>query len=97
MENKGTNQILICTLRKTGTGTFARKILRSFQDPVPVPPDSGTKPKKNVFRVTKGRGLTASRVRVPRGHLEAKYLGVLQLIAEEYGKGTVHITRSQGF
>ena len=28
--------------------------------------------KKNAFRVTKERGLTASRVRVPGGHLEAK-------------------------
>ena len=37
--------------------------------------------KKNAFRVTKERGLTASRVRVPGGHLEAKYLGVLQNIA----------------
>ncbi len=44
--------------------------------------------KKNAFRVTKERGLTASRVRVPGGHLEAKYLGVLQHIAEEYGNGT---------
>lgn len=53
--------------------------------------------KKNAFRVTKQRGLTASRVRVPGGHLEAKYLGVLQKIAEEYGNGTVHITSRQGF
>ena len=53
--------------------------------------------KKNAFRVTKERGLTASRVRVPGGHLEAKYLGVLQHIAEEYGNGTVHITSRQGF
>ena len=27
--------------------------------------------KKNAFRVTKERGLTASRVRVPGGHLDA--------------------------
>lgn len=53
--------------------------------------------KKNAFRVTRERGLTASRVRVPGGHLEAKYLGVLQHIAEEYGNGTVHITSRQGF
>ena len=52
---------------------------------------------KNAFRVTKERGLSASRVRVPGGHLEAKYLGVLQHIAEEYGNGTVHITSRQGF
>lgn len=53
--------------------------------------------KKNAFRVTKKRGLTASRVRVPGGHLEAKYLSMIQNIAETYGNGTVHITSRQGF
>ncbi|NLJ76369.1 MAG: sulfite reductase subunit C [Peptococcaceae bacterium] len=53
--------------------------------------------KKNAFRVTKVRGVTASRVRVPGGHLEAKYLSLLQNIAETYGNGTVHITNRQGF
>ena len=53
--------------------------------------------KKNAFRVTKERGLTASRVRVPGGHLDAKYLGEIQRIAETYGNGTVHITSRQGF
>jgi len=53
--------------------------------------------KKNAFRVTKERGLTASRVRVPGGHLEAKYLTIIQDIAEKYGNGTVHITARQGF
>ena len=53
--------------------------------------------KKNAFRVTKERGLTASRVRVPGGHLEAKYLGEIQKIAENFGNGTVHITSRQGF
>jgi anaerobic sulfite reductase subunit C len=53
--------------------------------------------KKNAFRVTKVRGMTASRVRVPGGHLEAKYLGMVQEIAEEFGNGTVHITSRQGF
>jgi len=53
--------------------------------------------KKNAFRVTKERGLTASRVRVPGGHLEAKYLGEIQRIAEDFGNGTVHITSRQGF
>ena len=53
--------------------------------------------KKNAFRVTKERGLTASRVRVPGGHLEAKYLGEIQKIAEDFGNGTVHITSRQGF
>ena len=53
--------------------------------------------KKNAFRVTKHRGLTASRIRVPGGHLNAKYLGLIQEIAETYGNGTVHLTTRQGF
>lgn len=53
--------------------------------------------KKNAFRITKHRNLTASRVRVPGGHLDAKYLGKLQDIAEHFGNGTVHITSRQGF
>ena len=38
--------------------------------------------KKNAYRVTKERGITCLRVRVPGGHLDAKYLPVLQEIAE---------------
>ena len=53
--------------------------------------------KKNAFRVTKKRGLTASRVRVPGGHLDAKYLSMIQEIAETYGDGSVHMTVRQGF
>ena len=53
--------------------------------------------KKNAFRVTKERGFTAVRIRVPGGHLEAPLLGQIQAIAERYGNGTVHITGRQGF
>lgn len=53
--------------------------------------------KKNAFRVTKERGKTAIRVRVPGGHMEAKHFEVLQKVAEQYGNGTVHITIRQGF
>ncbi|MBO8435309.1 MAG: sulfite reductase subunit C [Tyzzerella sp.] len=53
--------------------------------------------KKNAFRVTKVRGVTASRVRVPGGHLDVKFLPALQHIAETYGNGTLHITNRQGF
>ena len=53
--------------------------------------------KKNAFRVTKERGLTASRVRVPGGHLDAKYLSMIQETAETYGDGSVHMTVRQGF
>lgn len=52
--------------------------------------------KKNAFRVTKERGLTASRIRVPGGHMDAKYLGMIQEIAEKYGNGKVHFTVRQG-
>ena len=47
-------------------------------------------------RVTKERGLTASRVRVPGGHLDARYLSMIQEIAQQYGNGSVHMTVRQG-
>ncbi|MBC2581381.1 sulfite reductase subunit C [Clostridium sp. DJ247] len=53
--------------------------------------------KKNAFRVTKERGKTAIRIRVPGGHMEAKYFQLLQEVAEKYGNGTVHLTTRQGF
>lgn len=53
--------------------------------------------KKNAFRITKQRGITASRIRVPGGHLNAEFLSVIQNIAQTYGNGTVHITSRQGF
>ena len=53
--------------------------------------------KKNAFRITKTRGITASRVRVPGGHLKEEYLGLIQEIADTYGNGTVHLTTRQGF
>ncbi|MEG0318353.1 MAG: sulfite reductase subunit C, partial [Niameybacter sp.] len=52
--------------------------------------------KKNAFRVSKVRGITASRVRVPGGLIKAEYLGKIQEIAERYGNGQVHITIRQG-
>lgn len=53
--------------------------------------------RKNAFRITKERGKTAVRIRVPGGHLEAKYFEIIQKVAEQYGNGTVHITTRQGF
>lgn len=53
--------------------------------------------KKNAFRVTKERGKTAIRIRVPGGHMAAKHFTILQKVAEEFGNGTVHITTRQGF
>lgn len=52
---------------------------------------------KNAFRITKTRGKTALRVRVPGGHLIADYLTLIHDIAKKYGNGTVHITTRQGF
>ena len=53
--------------------------------------------KKNAYRITKKRGKTAIRIRVPGGHIEAKHLEVLQKVAETFGDGTIHITIRQGF
>ena len=43
--------------------------------------------KKNAFRVSKVRGVGASRIRVPGGYLNARVLGMVQEIAEKYGNG----------
>ena len=53
--------------------------------------------KKNAFRVSKVRGVGASRIRVPGGYLDARVLGMVQEIAQEYGNGYVHLTTRQGF
>lgn len=53
--------------------------------------------KKNAFRVTNKRGLTAVRIRVPGGYLKADYLAQLHHIAGRYGNGLLHITSRQGF
>ncbi len=53
--------------------------------------------KKNAFRVTKKRYLTASRVRVPGGHMDANLLSAITDIANSFGNGTIHITSRQGF
>ena len=53
--------------------------------------------KKNAFRVTKERGKTAARVRVPGGRMQADLLEHIQKIADTYGNGTVHLTIRQGF
>lgn len=53
--------------------------------------------KKNAFRVTKHRGITSSRIRIPGGFLNAELLTTIQEVALKYGDGTVHITTRQGF
>lgn len=52
---------------------------------------------KNAWRITKTRGKTALRIRVPGGHLESKYFALIQEIADNYGEGYVHLTARQGF
>ena len=52
---------------------------------------------KNAFRITKVRGATAIRVRVPGGHLDAELMKTIAQIAEKFGDGTLHITIRQGF
>lgn len=53
--------------------------------------------KKNAFRVSKVRGIGASRIRVPGGYLNTEVLGMVQEIAQTYGNGYVHLTTRQGF
>ena len=55
------------------------------------------KVKKNAFRISKERGITASRVRVPGGKCNAEVLGMVKEIADRYGNGNVHLTTRQGF
>lgn len=52
---------------------------------------------KNAYRVTRDRGITALRIRVPGGHLDVKYLDIIKEVAEKFGNGSVHITTRQGF
>ncbi|MEL7568542.1 MAG: sulfite reductase subunit C [Dehalobacterium sp.] len=53
--------------------------------------------KKNAYRITKDRGITALRIRVPGGHLNVRFFDIIKGIAEKYGNGSVHITTRQGF
>ncbi len=52
---------------------------------------------KNAFRISKVRNETAIRIRVPGGHLEARYLDVIKDLAQRFGNGTVHLTTRQGY
>lgn len=52
--------------------------------------------KRNAFRLSKVRGETASRVRIPGGLISAKSLARITEIAEEYGNGSVFVTNRQG-
>ena len=51
---------------------------------------------KNAFRISKVRGETASRVRIPGGLIDAKSLVKVTEIAEKYGNGQIFLTNRQG-
>lgn len=52
--------------------------------------------KKNAFRVSKVRGETASRIRIPGGLINAKSMVRITEVAEKYGNGTIFLTNRQG-
>ncbi len=52
---------------------------------------------RNAFRISKVRGESAIRVRIPGGHMQAKHLSAIQELAEKFGNGTVHLTTRQGY
>ena len=52
--------------------------------------------KRNAFRVSKHRGETASRVRMPGGYIDAESMKRISEIADKYGNGSIFITNRQG-
>lgn len=52
---------------------------------------------KNAWRISARRNLSCLRIRIPGGHLAARHLELIRMIAEKYGNGTVHLTARQGF
>ncbi len=52
---------------------------------------------KNAFRISKVRGESAIRLRVPGGDLDARHLDTIKKLAEKFGNGTVHLSIRQGF
>ena len=52
--------------------------------------------KRNAFRVSKHRGETASRVRMPGGYIDAESMKRISEIAEKYGNGSIFLTNRQG-
>lgn len=52
---------------------------------------------KNAFRISKVRGESAIRLRIPGGDLDARYLETVKKLAEKFGNGTVHLSIRQGF
>ena len=52
--------------------------------------------KKNAFRVSKVRGETASRIRMPGGYVDAESLKRIAEVADKYGNGSIFLTNRQG-
>ena len=52
---------------------------------------------KNAFRISKVRGESAIRLRIPGGDLDARHLDTIKKLAEKFGNGTVHLSSRQGF
>jgi len=52
---------------------------------------------KNAFRISKVRGESAIRLRIPGGDLDARHLDTIKELAEKFGNGTVHLSIRQGF
>lgn len=52
--------------------------------------------KKNAFRVSKVRGETASRIRMPGGYIDTESMKRISEIADKYGNGSIFITNRQG-
>ena len=52
---------------------------------------------KNAFRISKVRGESAIRLRIPGGDLDARHLDTIKKLAQKFGNGTVHLSIRQGF
>lgn len=52
---------------------------------------------KNAFRISKVRGESVIRLRVPGGDMDVRHLETIRKIADRFGNGIVHITARQGF
>ncbi|MFQ5455789.1 MAG: sulfite reductase subunit C [Nitrospirota bacterium] len=52
---------------------------------------------KNAFRISKVRGESAIRLRIPGGNLNAGYLDTIKKLAQNFGDGSVHLSIRQGF
>lgn len=52
---------------------------------------------KNAFRISKVRGESVIRLRVPGGDLKVRHLDTIKKLADKFGNGMVHLSTRQGF